>query len=345
MKVISQIASYFWQQGLLSQEVAMYLVESGFVPQHLLPGFERATTVEPPDEPGFWTEVVRDTEPLELVEESLVQSGRRGSRGRRPVRTAVSVEVVRKRIRQVLSQRREVLQQVLPKCFADVRVETWQEAASRLRNEPLEKCTSLLEAGLRARRIGFNQIWEAVEMRAFEELLDEKEEHGRTARAWQRLLDNSDPMTWGADAWLLRFDEVQEVNNIRWIHEGLLKALHNLFVRERHTLLNCLNRHTAPVVMWSLVILYSAFRHAAGTQVRGLDYGPVGCPDGELWNRALQVALKMNCGAVGALILHCGRTAAAESEHFRATVAMNLYCPSGFRVPRFSESPPAKESK
>lgn len=336
MKVISQLASHFWQQGLLSQEVAEFLVESGFVPQHVLPGFERPTKVEPDDEQHVWNDAFRDDAPLEAVEESLVRIGvRTGKRGA-AVQPVCSVAILRERIRQELERRREALHEVLPKFAVDEKRLSWQAAASRLRKVTIEECAALLQVQLRLQRIRLNPLWNAVNVEPFANLLQEHEKRGRVARAWQTLLQSCDASTWGNHAWLLKFDEVQFVNNLHWIHQGLLLAISRVMMSERGILQSSVDRQTAPELTWSLIILHSALRLTAVAPLRRQDFGPIGCPAGPMLQRALRIAMKMNSEAVGALLLRCSQEAAPESDHYRVTLAMQLYCPAGWRVPAFN---------
>ena len=335
MKVITQLVQRFWQRGALTAEDAEYLVLSGFVRAGDLEGFKLPSEDPPPDENPDDSAVIPPAQrALELVQESLIRRGsRRGKKGA-PQTAVVQPKELCARLQTEFARRVDDLKSLILSCRPQPSPATWEEAAAQLRGLAPAECRSVLASRLRQRGVGLGGLWNAVDLEPFHRLLSDEEARGRTARAYFALLLAHDAASLGRYGWILKYDDVQAVANLRWVHERLLEVLSRLYTEDRRTLTRCLAHSSTPVATWSLVLLHNANRSKTPTASTRSDFGPIEPPDGDVWKQAWTVALEMDRMQVAQLLVRCYGNSAYESPGPPAGTATPLYCPKGWHLPQ-----------
>jgi hypothetical protein len=330
MKVITQLVQHFWQRGALTAEDADYLVRCGFVRAGDLEGFK-----PPPEDvaAGFATPPLAPR-PLEAVEESLLRRGQKRGKKGAPKLAEVEPEELCARLHAEFDRRTEDLKSLVLLCRTKPFPATWEEAAAELRTLEPAKCRSVLMSRLRNGGVGLAGLWNAVDLEPFHHLLSDDEARGRTARAYFALLVARDAASLGRYGWILRYDEVQALANLRCVHERLLGALNRLYTEDRRALTRCLGQKSTAVATWSLILLYNANRVASRPATSRTEFGPVEPPDGEVWKQAWTAALEMDRSQVGQLLVQCYGNSVEASPGPPAGTTTPLYCPKGWHLPQ-----------
>jgi hypothetical protein len=334
MKVITQLVQHFWQRGALTAEDAAYLVRGGFVRAGDLAGFK----LPPDDEPAALETSVHTPTPvglraLEAVQESLLRRGRRRRKKGSPKTAVLQPKELCARLTTEFGRRRNDLQQLVLACGPKTSSSTWEEAAAELRRLAPAKCRSVLASRLRLGVVSLARLWEAVDLEPFHRLLGEDEVRGRTARSYSALLVAQDAASLGGYGWILKFDEVQAVANLRCVRERLLETVCQLYRDDRRTLTRCLTHSSTPVATWSLILLYNADRPEGRPVSARTEFGPVQPPDGDVWKHAWTAALEMDPVHVAQLLVDCYGRSTDESPGPPGGAAISLYCPKGWHLP------------
>ncbi len=335
MKVITQLVQHFWQRGALTAEDAAYLVRGGFVRAGDLAGFK----LPPEDEPAVPETSVDIPTPvvlraLEAVQESLIRRGRRRRKTGGTKTAVMQPKELCARLKTEFSRRGDDLQNLVLACQPKSSPVTWEEAAAELRRMAPAKCRSVLASRLRQGVVGLAGLWNAVDLEPFHHLLNEDEVRGRTARAYFALLVAQDAASLGGYGWILRYDDVQAVANLRCVHERLLETVYQLYREDRRTLTRCLAHGSTPVATWSLILLYNANRADGQPASARTEFGPVEPPPGDVWKQAWTAALEMDRVHVAQFLVDCYGSSADESPGPPGGTAISLYCPKGWHLPQ-----------
>ncbi|MCG8583523.1 MAG: hypothetical protein MI757_02295, partial [Pirellulales bacterium] len=309
MKVITQLIQHFWQRGALSMPEIEYLLNHDFVRAHDLPGYTpREVTIADVMHPGD-TSVSLEPDEFDFVEEELVRRAPAARRGPRQASSdELSEEDVCQKLRAEYERRRVDLRSVhaLGERFAEVA--DWKQAASELRDVSAERLYEGLCDELREGDVLLGDLWQASDPEPFHELLDDDETAGRAARAFSALLVATGPDALGKYGWILKYDDMQALVNLRVLNRRLLKCLHRLYWDDRLLLTHAMARNSDPVKFWTLVILYNAHRdpHLGEEPRYGVEYGPVKEPKSqEVWERAWTSALIMDREHVLKFLIVC----------------------------------------
>ena len=217
---------------------------------------------------------------LEAVQESLIRRGRRRRKTGGPKTAVMQPKELCARLKTEFSRRGDDLQNLVLACQPKSSPVTWEEAAAELRRMAPAKCRSVLASRLRQGVVGLAGLWNAVDLEPFHHLLNEDEVRGRTARAYFALLVAQDAASLGGYGWILKYDDVQAVANLRCVHERLLETVYQLYREDRRTLTRCLAHGSTPVATWSLILLYNANRADGQPASARTEFGPVEPPHG-----------------------------------------------------------------
>lgn len=334
MKVITQLVQHFWQRGALTAEDAAYLVRSGFVRAADLGGFKLPAEDDPAAPPlSLDTPTPVRLRSLEAAQESLVRLGRRRQKRGGPKSAVIEPKELCRRLEVEFGRRSDDLQSLLVACRSKSST-TWREAAAELRRITPAKCRSVLASRLRQGAVELAEIWNAVDLEPFHGLLKEDETRGRTARAYFALLVAPDAASLGGYGWILKYDQVQALANLRSIHQRLLATVCQLYREERRTLTRCLARCAAPAAVWSLILLHNANRDERRPPSARAEFGPVEPPKGNVWKQAWTAALEMDRLHVSQLLVERYGSSADEDSGQPAGTAIPLYCPKGWHLPQ-----------
>lgn len=337
MKVITQLIRHFWERGVLSHAEIDYLLQHGFVRLKDVPGyqpkhFEASAYVddvppEPPDE-------------LELYEESLVRRTitRRGPH--EPQAAVLTIDELLERLRSDYERRGVDLASVLSLGRRIAPVTTWQEAVSELHAATPDRFHAELCQGLQDGMVLLGDIWQASDPEPFHRLIHEEEMRGRAVRAFLALLVSSGPSELGSYSWILKHDEVQALINLRVVHERLLAGLSRIYQENRGLLTRAMARNTDLVQVWSLLLMYNAYREPAlgASPDYGVEYGPLALPDDSVWRYAWTCALRMDRPVVSKFLVACYNEDRPCETDDQEACRQPLMCPVGWRIPD-AESP------
>jgi hypothetical protein len=343
MKVITQLVRHFWQRGALTSAEIEYLLRHDFVRSGDLPGYKPRkgsavdvdlidnVPVEPPDM-------------LELIQDELVRRCPERHRGRSEGRTGeLRINEILQRLREDYERRGIDLASVLALGQKFANVDTWYKAASELRSVQADRFHKELIANLSSGNVLLGDIWQASDPEPFHKLIADSEARGRAARSFLALLVANGPDELGKYSWILKYDEMQSVINLRVLHDRLLESLRKLYREDPILLTQALAKNSDPVQVWAMVILYNAHREPPpqiGEQPRyGTEYGPVFMPDPETWKYAWTSALRMDRKQVTALLIACCQRACDTAEtselyiDFADFSQVPFMCPVGWHLP------------
>lgn len=332
MKVITQLIRHFWERGVLTPVEIDYLLQHGFVRLKDVPGFQPKQVdgkspvddvpVEPPND-------------LELYEESLIRRHPARRRGHEPSSAIITIEELLDRLRAEYQRRESDLTSVVAFGRRFSPVESWQAAASELHSIPPDRFHAELCLGLNEGSVLVGDLWQASDPEPFHHFFQDDELRGRAVRAFLALLVSSGPSELGSYSWILKHDEAQALINLRVIHERLLSGLSRIYREDRGLLTRALARNTDLVQMWSLILMYNAYREPAlGVEPDyGNEYGPLTPPDQSVWRYAWTCALRMDRPAVSKFLVACYNEDLPENPEQADACRLPLMCPVGWRIP------------
>lgn len=337
MKVISQLVRHFWERGVLSPVEINYLLEHGFVRLKDVPGFQskHAQSKTPSDE----IPVVLPND-LELYEESLIRRHPARRRGHEPSAAIVTIDELLERLRADYRRRENDLASVVAFGRRVSPVENWQDAASELHSIPPERFHTELCLGLKDGNILLGDLWQASDPEPFHHFFHDDELRGRAVRAFLALLVSAGPSELGSYSWILKHDEAQALINLRVIHERLLAGLSRIYREDRGLLTHALARNTDLVQIWSLILMYNAYREPSlGDEPDyGNEYGPLTPPDQAVWRYAWTCALRMDRPSVSKFLVACYNEDLPEKPDQPEAFRLPLMCPVGWRIPDAEQS-------
>lgn len=337
MKVITQLVRHFWERGVLTSDEIEYLLQHGFVRLKDVPGFKpklagvtvplSETPVDPPDD-------------LELLEESLLRRKIARRHGHEPSAEIVTIDELLERLCNDFQRRERDLVSAVELSRRIGPVSSWQEAVSELHSISPERFHAELCEGLQDGSVLLGDLWQASDPEPFHRLFEEDELRGRAVRAFLALLVSAGPSELGSYSWILKYDEAQAIINLRVLHERLLAGLSRIYRDDRMLLTRALARNTDLVQIWSLILMYNAYRHP-GLGVEpdyGNEYGPLTVPDESIWRYAWTCALRMDRPAVSKFLVACYNEDLPELPEHEEICHLPLMCPVGWRIPD-AESP------
>lgn len=334
MKVITELIHHFWKQGQLTPREAEFLVRQGFARERDLPGFElppEQEEAEIPDLADTWVadvEVVVALDPLEQAEEALVRRTERRKQGAGKSKArGARIDQLRRRTRIELDCRRGALAALCDLVDGDDYDGSWQTATARLRDLAAGEFRAAITAALRSGALSLRDLWQATDLDPFRKLLDGKEPSGSSERGFCAVLAARDTAALGAAAWLLKYEEMQALRNLRTIRERVLQILCAAYRGNRQELNRWIKRGATEDATWALVLLHNAHRFELHRADASADYGPIPLPDSEVWNRAEAAALEMDRPKLTKLLAACYQ-GAPEGKR----IGLELYCPKGWHV-------------
>jgi hypothetical protein len=280
MKVLRQMIDYLRGRGLLTQDQLQELASQGIL------RWEEVHNEPPaPEEPSGASEDY--DEDVEEPHERRPARGRRGGAG--PRTPVVPPEELCRRLRERFGLWRPVLDRLTSLAPLS---EGWEEAAVDVRNADLEHLVATLAARLHG--LGLGQLWEALQLDGYREVLSGPELHGPTGAAYRALLSVPEPLGLGRYGALLRAPEVAAVVNLMQAQRRLLRACGELMRRERDLLAAALRRDSGSPAYWAFVLLYSARRGAHGRRPwpSAAEHPPLHAAPGDgdwpqLWSQAV----------------------------------------------------------
>jgi hypothetical protein len=337
MKVITQLIRHFWERGALTPLEVEYLLRHDFVRAGDLAGYKpRKKPLL--DDVSHLRPVVPIVPPsnLEVVEETLVRRGPLVRAKRHEPKSGVlAVDDIRHRLNAEFDRREHDLDSVLALGKRFDQVDDWRRAASEIHSVSQQRFHRQLCAELRGEDVLLGDLWQASDPEPWHLLIDDEEVRGRAARSFVALLTSTGPDTLGKYSWILKYDEMQAVINLRVLHERLLESLRKIFRRDRLLLTQALAKNSDPVQVWALVLLYNAHRsRRLGDQPDyGKEYGPVEPPEFGAWKHAWTAALRMDSTAVTQLLVDCYRGDELDDVGYGMHCNRALMCPVGWRLP------------
>jgi hypothetical protein len=344
MKVVTQLVQHFWQRGALTREEIEYLLEHDFIRADDLPGYQPSKAFTDGSLDSFDNGRVELPDPLEEIQEELIRRRPERRQSRVETRTGeLDIDDILERLRQDFDRRETDFDSVLAlgKKFANV--ETWCQAASELRSVSSAQFHEGLCANLRDGFVLLGDLWQASDPEPFHRLVADSETRGRAARSFLALLVANVPEELGKYSWLLKYDEMQSVVNLRVLHDRVLASLGNLHREDRVLLAHALADNSDQIQVWALVVLYNAHRELPprlGEEPRyGKEYGPVFLPDLETWKQAWTSALRMDRKKVTKLLVGCCQQACKKSQSSEQLIEVAdfsfvpLMCPVGWHLP------------
>lgn len=331
MKVITQLIRHFWQRGLLSPAEAQYLLEHGFARPRDLPGHIAPIEVEE-CEPGFETVDLQFPCALEEAEDGL----REKTAGRGPHAAhgkSVTIRQLRTRIRREFENRAEAMRTVLEVAQRIDPCENATEALAVLRRIPRQQFHDQCLAAIRARPESLGRLWQAMNLHPFFGLVARSECTGRVAQSYFALLVIDDPGLLGKYGWIMQYDELQAVTNLRTAHRRLLCLIGWLYRRQPRRLQRAMADGIEPVLFWALVLLYNARRGDSATFDPTREYGPLALPSDRILQQAWTEAAGMDRKALTPFLISCFSKHREKTSQPNDNWAEPLYCPSGWHQP------------
>jgi hypothetical protein len=338
MKVISQLIKHFWKRGALSATDVDYLIRHGFVRVRDLPGYQ------PPDEeqllPVHPLNVIGPVEaahPLEAVEESLRRESARRGRGGPKGRT-IEVKELCELVADELNRREGALRQVMRLATGSTAAESnpgdWRAAAQSLRKSPARLLETYGRA-LRGGQVTLRSTWQALDIEPFHRLLGDDQWRGRAPRAYAALLVADQSVGLGKYTWILQYDEMQAVSNLRFASSHLLLALERLYRYHVRLLTKAVGRGCDPVLLWALILLHNAHRSKLDPRDSKFvaDYGPVPLPGPDVWQQAWTIALGMDRPRLAKFLVHCYDKSSSRADLLPNELVREMYCPNGWHLP------------
>jgi hypothetical protein len=341
VKVLQQLIQHFWMRGVLSDDQAHYLVESGFIRPRDLEDYEprpEEDRARSSVEQTFPTELFQPDE-LERTEEELTerQVRRKGERSA-PKVPELKVEELAEQLRLALAARSSSLGAL---CELASRIQPcWEpgEAAILLRQLDEATFNAILLNGIRTRSSLLAELWEAVDLEPFH-VVASSGAKGRVIGAFQAILRATGPEQWGPAGWLLQVAEMQTVTNLLAVRRRMLPALVWLYDHHWNALSRCMQKPARPLRSWrplghGLVLLYNARGHAVRQKVPG--YALNNQSLWEDWHEAWTVAMAFDPAIVTPYVLHVFGSLqalrAAQAPDLDSRDDLEFRCPSHWKM-------------
>ena len=334
MKVITQLIRHFWQRAALTAEEIDYLVRHGFVRQRDLPGYHAsASNMAQQEVPSLlFSEPIGPPDALEQYEEQLVRRSSRGQKAKPSRGKVLEAKDLCQRVKRELRRRSKAMSTLVELADRLQPCDQWQEAAIVLRRAAQKRFDKVLASTLRSSESSLRGVWRAVDIEPFHQLIEDAEVRGPSAQAFVALLVARNRASLGKYGWLLKYDEMQTVINLRVVHRQLLMALNRLYRHDVRLLTRTLDAGCDAVPFWALVLLHNANRLASarsGSRVR--EYGLDWLPHEEIWQNAWTEALVMDRRRVTSLLVEFYRD--QRDLRRRPQSDYQLQCPAGWHVP------------
>lgn len=334
MKVVTQLIRHFWQRGYLSPAEAQYLLDHGFARPRDLPGHE--PQVEEEDLPYLPETVVEFPTALEAVEEALrpqgVGRGKRETTGK-----AITSRQLLARVRREFERREAAMRTAIRLACRFEPCDGWTDSLAILRRAERKRFHSECNTLLRAQPAALGQLWESFDLQPFFGLVKREECLGRVAQSYFALLVLEDPALLGKYGWILQYDEMQLISNLRLIHKRFLALVGALERRHPRRLERALEAGVPPALFWALVLLYNAKRGEKPFDPSS-EYGPVAPPEQRTLDEAWNIAAGVDRTTLTPFLIACFSKQRQRNDKQHDAATEELYCPAGWHVPAAAAS-------
>jgi WD40 repeat protein len=314
MKVVQQLIVYLARRGLLSAADAAYLQKHGFLPHELTTEagdvLELSDGIPDEDSGEFAAGPEEYWEQVEVEAAAPAGAGRRRrgrTRRKGPVMTAREIGA---RLAGTIPDWAETLQALVTVARGFEAGAGLKEAPEILHRAGPRQLETALAAALAARRPSLRELWAALSLEAYHQVVELPGLHGPAVRAYQAVLAAEEHCHVGSRAWVLRQKEIAWVFMLTRAQRRLLAACGRLYREDPELISRELSRERQEGAFWAFSLLYNAHRFVPGTPLqriprpasdRVVDRAQ---PDREAWFQAWSQAWVMDPRAVAPFLAH-----------------------------------------
>jgi hypothetical protein len=295
MKAIRQIIDYLRGRGVLTLDQLKGLATQGFLP------WEEIFGEEDPIEVPLPAQAVPQSE-LMLDETDEVSSRARSSGGKKgrdvlhkgPV---LESEDICARLAGGFESWETELDGLVRIGRRLVPCDRWNEAAIAIRNAEADTILRALHDGISARDPSLEDLWNALSLEHYRDIVDEEGVHGPAVNAYRAILEVNDPAHLGKHAWLLKSEEVSRVANLKTAQRRILRGCGFSFGDHPDLFAPAIRRDRRGMAYWAFVLLYSSRRGMPGHRPKpGVEeqWPAREPPDDVGWMRAWAHAIAMD---------------------------------------------------
>jgi hypothetical protein len=179
---------------------------------------------------------------------------------------------------------------------------TWRAATVAIRKATPGELVRAFAHALRADRDYWPRLWDAVGFEGYRVPMNPKVLHGPAAASYRAILSATDVDFMRNHIWLLKFDPIRDVYNLRLAQRGLASAFGRLMILEPGLIASCQRRSFHPLGYWAGVVIHSARRHQQGGPDPRDIRSPRPLPNASCWELAWVCAALADPAAVVGLL-------------------------------------------
>jgi hypothetical protein len=345
MKVLQQLIKHFWDRGSLTMDQAHYLVEHGFIRCRELENYEpregaRALDDEGVDRADYELQRIEVLLPDDLErQENALESrapGKRKAGKSKPKAPELSLEKLGEELRPEISVRAGYLPALIELASCLREVVDVEEATIALRQQGVDAFRELLVQATETRPGILRDLWCALDVRPFHDLLNAWPHGGRVATAYRAVLNAESAAAWAAHGWIMQVPEMRMVSNLLCVRRRLLAVLTWLLDNAWARLTKCVQAPRGPssyaawdVGFLGLVLVVNARDQRLKRKPAGYRYPRWHGP--KTWCEAWETALALDPVAVMPFLIHVYGSAAAPSQDDTASLSeredIEIVCP------------------